>query len=383
MATVSTPARSRRSSQAADAPTSHHPSCAASPRLDQTVRFPLSDALRLYLSNAARDSGSLVAIAREITTARAPLSSFTSQSSSFAILRQSQGGSPVENGNPQARRSHRPSPSPERTHSSRSSARADSAVSGPLARTVAQLVEQVAAQSAVLYLMMQRLETLQPARRSHVPACRTQQSPSRPNGQVASPIYQHPPHRQSAPNPDAPTRVSLSPAARSLALDPRAMVHVPLGAAKQAHLSATASRDASPLQLGAAQQSHQLAPPPLARSTLASPVSLAPVVSRAMLVSLASLVFPALFAQTPNCAKSPQWGHLLMPLALPPLSRAAPFELTVRSTVFAERAARREYCGGAAYPAAWHHINEVRSRAARCITACHASSARTVSARGC
>ena len=141
MATASTPAHSLRPSQAADAPTSQHLSRAASPQLlNATVRFP-PDAYHLYNTSDARDVPSLTTIAQQIAAARTPLSAPTSQSSSFAVLHQPQGGSPVEYGNPQARRPHRPSPSPARTYSSRFSARADSAMSDSLARTVAQLAE--------------------------------------------------------------------------------------------------------------------------------------------------------------------------------------------------------------------------------------------------
>ena len=105
---------------------------------------------------------------------------------------------------------------------------------------------------------------------------------------------------------------------------------MPLNAAQQANQSATPSGDVSPVQLGAVQQSHQLAPPPLARFARASPVSLVPLVplvppvSLEPLVSRASLESPALLAQSPNLAESPQSRNLLAPLALPSLS-LAPF----------------------------------------------------------
>ena len=156
-----------------------------------------------------------------------------------------------------------------------------------------QVIAQLAAQSTALTSVMQRFETLHPATppsrsrrpaRQPIPASR---SPSR----RASPS-QRASHRQIALDADALQGVTLPFPARPLALNPRATAHQ---LTPPAHI-------ASPVPLGAAQQSHQLAPFPLAPYPLASPAP------------------SALLALSPNPAKSPQSGHLL---ALPSLSLAS------------------------------------------------------------
>ena len=131
MATASTPARSPRASQEVDAPSSRPPSQQASHdaslQLDKTVRYSPPEPLHLVCSGGARDASSLTDIARQITASRAPHSAPSSQSSSFVALRPSQAGSTVELAGRAAPRAHRPSPSPSRTHSSRSSYRAEHA----------------------------------------------------------------------------------------------------------------------------------------------------------------------------------------------------------------------------------------------------------------
>ena len=72
-----------------------------------------------------------------------------------------------------------------------------------------------------------------------------------------------------------------------------------------AHQLALSACIASPVPLGTAQQSHQLASSPLSPYPLASPAP------------------SALLALSPNPAESPQSGHLLAPLALPSLSLAS------------------------------------------------------------
>ena len=89
--------------------------------------------------------------------------------------------------------------------------------------------------------------------------------------------------------------MSLPSTGRPLALNPSAT----------AHQLAPPSRIASPVPLGAAQQSHQLAPFPLASYLLASP---------------APSALPALSS---NFAERPQSELLLAPLALPQLSVAS------------------------------------------------------------
>ena len=124
---------------------------------------------------------------------------------------------------------------------------------------------------------MQRFKTLHPATppsrsrrfaRQLTPASR---SPSR----RASPSAQRSSHRQSALDANALQGAPLPAAARPLAQDPRAT----------AHQLAISARIASPVPLSAAQQSHQLAPPPLARFVCTSPTSLEPLVPSASLVS--------------------------------------------------------------------------------------------------
>ena len=302
MATASTSARSPRASRYAAAPSSHPPnqppSRDASPHLDQTVRYPPADALRLFASKEARDA-SLSAIARQIAASSAPHSAPASQSSLFVALRPSQAGVTAELAGRAALRSRRPSPSPSRTHSSRSSDRAEHAGEVLLqmfARFFDQVAAQLAAQSTALTSVMERFETLHPASppsRSRRPV-RQQISESRPPSQRASASSQRPPYCQSALDAGALQGVSLPSTARPLALDPRAT----------AHQLAPPSRIASPVPLRASQQSHQLAP-----------VSPAPY--------LASPAPSALPALSSNPAESPQSWLLLAPLALLPLSVAS------------------------------------------------------------
>ena len=96
MVTASTPARSRHASREDVATSSRPPSRDASPQLNATVRYPPPDPLHLFSSGGARDGTSLTAIARQITTSRAPHSVPSSQSSSFVALRPSQAGSTAE-----------------------------------------------------------------------------------------------------------------------------------------------------------------------------------------------------------------------------------------------------------------------------------------------
>ena len=266
------------------------------------MRYPPPDALRLFASGEARDAFSLNAVARQITASRAPHSARASQSSSFVALRPSQAGSAVDVATRAAPRSRRASPSP-RTHSSRSRNRAEP-VGEVILQTLARFAEQLAAQSAAqsaaqltpLSAVMQRFETLHPATPSHSrrPA-RQPISASRSSSRRASPSPQRSSHRQSALDAGDHQGVSFRFPACPLALDPRATTH-------QLALSA---RIASPVPLGAAQQSHQLAPSPLAPYPFASPAP------------------SALQAPSSNPAESPQSGHLLAPHALPSLSFAS------------------------------------------------------------
>ena len=125
MATASTPACSRHASQEVTALSNQPPSRVASPQLNATVRYPPFDPLHLFSSGGARDATSLTAIARQIAASRAPHFVPSSQSSSFVTLRQYQAGSTAELAGCAAPRAHRPSPSPSRSHSSRSSDRAE------------------------------------------------------------------------------------------------------------------------------------------------------------------------------------------------------------------------------------------------------------------
>ena len=170
MATASTPARCRHASREVAANASRPPSQALA-HLDQTVRYPPPDTLRLFASGEARDAFSLTAIARRIAASRAPHSATASQSSSsFVALRPSQAGSTTGIADRAALHARRPSPSPTRTHSSRSSSRAELA-GVVILQTLARLVDQLAAQSAAhsaaqlaaLSTVMQRFETLHPA----------------------------------------------------------------------------------------------------------------------------------------------------------------------------------------------------------------------------
>ena len=222
------------------------------------------------------------------------------------------------------------------------------------ARVSDQVAAQLAAQSTALTSVMQRFETLHPATppsRSRRPE-RQPTSESRPSSRRASPSSQRPPHRQSVLDAGALQGVCLCSTARPLAMDPRVT----------GHQLAPSARIASPVPLGAAQQSHQLAPFPLAPYPLASPAP------------------SALPAPSSNPAESPQSGLLLAPLALPPLCRIASFASTVRSSVLTERTARREYCGGAGCAATGHHIGAVRTRAASVRGCCRAACASSRSA---
>ena len=318
MATTSTPARSRHATEEDAAIFSRPFSRAASPKLNDTVRYPPPDPLHVFSLGKARDAPSLTAVARQIAASRAPHSAPASQSLSFVALRASQAGSTSELAGRAAPRSRRPSPSPTRTHSSRSSSRAEPG-GGVILQTLARFAEQLAAQSAAqsaaqlaaLSTVMQRFETLHPAtppRRSRRPE-RQPAPASRSPSRRASPS-QRSSHRQTALVVNARQGAPLPFAARPLAQDPRAT----------AHQLAISTRIAFPVPLSAAQQSHQLVPPPLGRFVCASPRSLEPLVPSASLVS-------ALLAQSTNLAESPQSGLLLAPLAFPSLSLALPSSL--------------------------------------------------------
>ena len=158
---------------------------------------------------------------------------------------------------------------------------------------------------------MQRFEPLHSEtspRRSRRPA-RQETSESRLPSRRASPCLQRSPHRQSALNADALQGVSLPSTAHPLALDPRAA----------AHQLTRSARIAFPVPLGAAKQSHQLAPPPLTRFVRAPPASLEPLVPRASF----EFAPPALPALSTNSAESSQSGLLIAPLALVSLSVAS------------------------------------------------------------
>ena len=300
MATASTFACSRHATQEVDAAFSRPVSRNASPQLDRTVRYPPPDPLHLFSSGGARDATSLTPISRQIAASRAPHSAPSSQSSSFVALRSSQAGSTAELAGRAAPRAHRPLPSPSRTHSSRSSDRAEHAGEVLLqmfAQFSGQVTAQLVAHSTALSSVMQRFETLHPPtppsrsrrpERQQIPASR---SPIR----RTSPSSQRSPYRQSALDADALQGVTLPFPARPLALDPRSTAH-------QLTLYA---RIASPVPLGAAQQSHQLAPSPHAPKPRASHAP------------------SALLELSPNPAESPQSEHLLAPLALPSLSFAS------------------------------------------------------------
>ena len=249
MATVSTPARSRRPTGDNAAISSRPPSRAASPQLNDTVRYPPPDPLHLFSSGGARDAPSLTAFARQIAASRAPHSAPASQGSSFVALRPSQAGSTSELAGRAAPRPRRPSPSPTRTHSSRSSSRAEPA-GGVILQLLARLADQLAVQSAAqsaaqlsaLSTVMQRFETLHPATppsRSRRPA-RQPAPASRSPSRRASPSPQRSSYRQSALEVDALQGVTLPFPARPLAQDPRAT----------AHQLAISARIASPVPLG-------------------------------------------------------------------------------------------------------------------------------------
>ena len=167
------------------------------------MRYPPPDPLHLFSSKGAHDAPSLIAVARQIAASRAPHSAPASQSSSsFVALRPSQAGSTTDIADCAALRSRRPSPSPTRTHSSRSSSRAEPAgvILQMLVRFADQLATQSAAQSvaqlAALTSVKPRFETLHsatPPRRSRHfarQAIIASRSPSRrasPSPQTLSP----------------------------------------------------------------------------------------------------------------------------------------------------------------------------------------------------
>ena len=324
MATASTPARCRCPSEEVAANASRPPS-QASAHLDATVRFPPLKAFRLYGSSDARDSISLTSAARRIAAAGALLSAPTPQSPSPAALRQSQNSSPAERRvYRQAHRSRRFSPFPTRTHSSRFSARVGPAAEEVFANVVADLADQINAQSAAQIAACSAL-TQQLA---EMPAAlqQSQLTPSHPPSRCASPTSSRPPSRQTVMDKRAPPGVPLRLTARSLALVSHAAADVLLGAAQQAHKLSLFARDASHVQLVAFQQAHQLAPP----ARIASPVPLGAAQQLHQLTSFPlapyPLVSPAPFALTTlssNFAESPQSGLLLAPLALSPLSVAS------------------------------------------------------------
>ena len=302
MATASKPARSPRASRNAAAPSRQHPSRAVSPLLDQTVRYPPPDALRLFASGEARDAFLFTAIPRQIAASRVPHSAPASQSSSFVALSPSQTCSYAYVAGRATPRSHRPSPSPTRTHSSRSSPHAEP-VKEVLLQKLAHFADQLAAQSAAqsaaqlsaLSAVMQSFDTLHPAR---------------PPSQTASPTSPHATHHQSALNVLATAGVSLSSCFQSLAcplaLHHRVAAHVSLGATQQSHQLALTSL--APLAFASP------APPALTMS-FASPAHLAPFANRT--ASPQSGLHLAPFA---NRVASPQSGLLLAPLTVPPLS---------------------------------------------------------------
>ena len=131
-------------------------------------------------------------------------------------------------------------------------------------------------------------------------------APPHPRSRSASATILQPSHCRSARDADGFQGVTHSFTARPFARDNLAT----------AHQLALAARVASFVPLGAAQQSHQLAPSPLARFLYASPTSLEPVVSRPSLES-------ALPVLSTNSAVSPQSGFLLASLALTALSAAS------------------------------------------------------------
>ena len=253
---------------------------------------------------------SLPPLAARQTAVRTRPAAPPSQYSLFSGPLQSQTDFPAERrANRQANRSRRPFPSPAHTHSSRTITRVEP-VGEVLLQTLARFADQLAAQSAAqsaaqlsaYSAVMKRIDTLHIAHSSSRPSRATQPViPPRPPSQHASPISPQSSHQQSALDARALTDAPLYPSARPLALDPRAAAHVPLGAT---------------------QQLHQLAPPPLAPSSLASP---------ALLASSAQPALPALPASFASCALSlnpavgPQPGLLLAPLTFlpPPNSQTA------------------------------------------------------------
>ena len=127
-------------------------------------------------------------IARQIAAYRALHFAPGWQSSSFVALRQSQSGSSADLAGCRALCSRGPSPSPTRTHSSRSSPRAEPLVE-VLLQTLAHFIDQLAVQSvaqsaahlSALSAVMQRYDTLHPAR---------------PPSKTAFPTSRHASHRK-------------------------------------------------------------------------------------------------------------------------------------------------------------------------------------------
>ena len=229
------------------------------------------------------------------TTPPAQISLF----SSFVALRPSQAGSTTELAGRAAPRSDRPSYSPLRSHSSRSSTRANHA-GEVLLQIFARLSEQLSAQSTSLTSVLKRFETLHSATppRSSCRSARQEITASRSPSRRASPSPQRSLYRLSALDAGALLGGTLPFPMRPLAQDPRATAH-------QLTFSA---RIASHVFLGAAQKSHQLAPPSLACFVSCASLDVAP------------LALPTL---STNPLESPQSGLSLAPLALPALSFAS------------------------------------------------------------
>ena len=372
MAEASTPARSRRASQAS--PAASRPSSRASAHLDATVRYPPPDAFRLFSSEEVRDPFSLASAARQAADAHGLLPAPTSQasSSSFSVLRAPQAGSSADQAIRAPARSCRPSPSPVPTCSSRLSSRAGHAedvllqmfvrLSEQLTSQAAAQTAQAAAQSAqaaaqtaqsqaqmaALSTVMQRFEELHPA---SPPSCsrRPERFPAPmlcPPSRRASPACQSSPHCQSAPDIRAPLGTHSRFAVRPLASLRRSPAQVPLAALQQAYQSPAPSRGESPVQLSVTQQAHLLPPAPLAN------------VSRTQLGSLDQLGPPMSNVPSPNGDGEPAFGSL---------ARTARASLAIASicssscTALAVRATRCEHCDGAGWSAARHHIRATRA----------------------
>ena len=276
----------------------------------------------------------LTTIARQIAAARTTPPAPTSQSSSFVALRASQAGSTSDLAGRAAPRPRHPSPSPSRSHSSRSSSRAEHAGEVLLqmfARLSEQLTAQFSAQSTALTTVMQRFDTLHsatPPRRSRRSG-RQEITASRSPSRRASPTLpsQRPSHRQSALEVDALQGSPLLSAARPLAQDPRATAH-------QLALSARVSCAA-----GSGSAVAPAGPSP----TRSFRVAYIAHVARIACASVADTVH--------KCGGEPTVGApacaARSPVAVSRAAVLASFAYTIRSTVFAERTARRKYSGGA------------------------------------